>query len=111
MTQRAEIERLVVDAHWLRTYVRTAMGACYPLGAAPERQKRIDRIADALSGLIKRGEALREALEPWARVARLNMPLAADWSDDRPARSSIPGAWPTWGDLKRADAALSNTAE
>ena len=45
------------------------------------------------------------ALDPFARVARimhdLNLP------DDEPLRDCAPGIWPTIGDCRRADAALS----
>lgn len=48
------------------------------------------------------------ALEPFASVARLNKGIAANWPDDLPNFHFIPGAWPTWGDFKRADKAQAD---
>ncbi len=48
------------------------------------------------------GVKMREALEPFARCARIQWRIAANWPDDKPAAEFIPGLWPTWGDFKRA---------
>lgn len=48
---------------------------------------------------------MRAALDPFARLARLNAPL--NLPPDKPVRDFAPGAWPTLADCQRADDALS----
>lgn len=68
---------------------------------------------DALKERADRAEsdlaAARLALDPFASVYRLNEPLANAWPDDMPARDIIPGAWPTWADLRNAEQAIRPT--
>jgi hypothetical protein len=54
----------------------------------------------------KRIRELERALEPFARVARINAPLAANWPDNKPNSDFIPNVWPNWGDFKRAASAI-----
>lgn len=68
-------------------------------------QREYAEAADEIASLRARVEALELAIDPFARVARLNEPLAGDWPDDWPNDRFIPRAWPTWGDFKRADSA------
>lgn len=66
--------------------------------------------ARALSLEAEKGR-LREALEPFAAVARLMAPLVEvspeRWPDDRPNSEFIPGDWPRWEDFRRASQALA----
>jgi hypothetical protein len=50
---------------------------------------------------------LVEALDPFARVARLNDAAGLDASDERPCRDFFPGMWPTLGDCRRAAAIIA----
>lgn len=47
-------------------------------------------------------EKLRAALDPFARVARIQGPISADWSRDKPNIEFIPSVWPDWGDFADA---------
>lgn len=73
----------------------------------------LERNADEITSLRSQVERLREALDPFARVAAIQEPLvrmdAERWPDDRPNSDFIPSAWPVWGDFKRARAALGET--
>jgi hypothetical protein len=50
---------------------------------------------------------LVEALDPFARVARLNDAAGLNSPDERPCRDFFPGIWPTLGDCRRAAAVLA----
>lgn len=50
---------------------------------------------------------LRKALEPFARIWRINEPLSP--SLDRGIRESVPELWPTMGDCKNAADVLAAT--
>ena len=65
--------------------------------------------AAARAPLEAENKALREALEVFARVYKMNEPIAASWSDDLPARDFLPHFWPTWKDFKIARQALATT--
>jgi hypothetical protein len=47
-------------------------------------------------------EALRAALEPFVRVASINMKISAGWPDNKPNVDFCPRAWPVWSDFLRA---------
>lgn len=51
---------------------------------------------------------LRVALDPFARVARIQPPGSHRWSPEKPNNEFIPSAWPDWGDFSKANAALTN---
>lgn len=48
---------------------------------------------------LRQQQELREALEPFLRVYRVNEPLALD--PELGLRDVLPGVWPTWGNLER----------
>lgn len=55
-------------------------------------------------------KVLRRAMDPFARLARLNRDL--NLPDDKPVREFAPGIWPTMFDCRRAnDAMVSSGAE
>jgi hypothetical protein len=49
---------------------------------------------------------LADAVETFARLARINAPIAENWPMDKPLRDFIPGAWPTWADILKLSDAL-----
>jgi hypothetical protein len=63
-------------------------------------------IAAKLAELRARIEGLEGALDPFARVARIQGPWSDEWPDDKANIEFIPSAWPDWGDFKKARQAL-----
>lgn len=59
------------------------------------------------AALVEENAVLRRAMEPFARIWRINEQLEPDQS--RPVRDFIAGAWPTMADCKNADQALAST--
>lgn len=49
-------------------------------------------------------DMIREALDPFARVFRINQLF--NFADSHPLRDISPGTWPTFGDCRRANEAL-----
>jgi hypothetical protein len=50
---------------------------------------------------------LEEALDPFERVFNIQPPGKESWLDSKPNSEFIPGAWPNWGDFRRAAQALA----
>jgi hypothetical protein len=63
------------------------------------------------AGLVAENARLREALDPFARVAAIEDAANPDASDDVPCRDFFPGIWPTRGDCRKARAALRGDRE
>lgn len=91
------------DALWGRL-----MEACRLSGISPVTANTMFGALDEFRTLERENAELRAALEPFARLYRLNAPLNLD--ENMPLRSFAPGAWPTLADCKKADAALSPSA-
>jgi hypothetical protein len=68
----------------------------------------LEHIYLAMKALDPEIEGLREALDPFARVYRL-CPPGFSHRDEEGIRAALPTAWPTWGDLKRANDLLAQT--
>jgi hypothetical protein len=58
-----------------------------------------------IAALEQERTRLRAALDPFARVARLNAPLGIP--DDTPMVQFIPCTWPVMADCRKADEALA----
>lgn len=74
----------------------------------PECQAALQKLRDDFAAANARGEEadtieeLVEALEPFARAARLSDAAGLNKPDDQPCRDWFPGIWPTRGDCRRA---------
>lgn len=91
------VERLLEFALGLDSGV--GMGSSAPL---------VREAADRLTRLEADNARLREALDPFARVAAMNEPL--NLPDDRGPHNFLPLAWPDFGDFKRALKAIGGRA-
>jgi len=75
---------------------------------AQEKHERTTRTIAEQAAVIER---LREALDPFARVAAIQGPLSANWPASKPNIEFISSVWPDWGDFARARTALQETAD
>lgn len=73
-----------------------------------KRFKHADINADHAE-LLKEMKTLRRALDPFARLARLNRDMNVP--DDEPVREFAPGIWPTMKDCRRANEAMLSSGK
>jgi hypothetical protein len=67
---------------------------------AANKYASADELADTIEELV-------DALDPFARVVRINDAADMNSPDDKPCRDFFPGIWPTLGDCRRAAAILA----
>lgn len=62
-----------------------------------------------ITNLRDRLDVSRDALEVFARIYRMNEPIAQGWGREKPNWEFMPRVWPVWGDFKKAHDALSGS--
>lgn len=70
-------------------------------------QRQHEALAAEIAKLRDENAELIAAIDPFARIARINRDLGSLIGRGVPLREFIPGAWPVYSDCIRAEAALS----